>query len=40
MELLHQLNSAGTTICMVTHDPHYAANATRVIKLRDGQLTS
>jgi putative ABC transport system ATP-binding protein len=40
MELLEQLNAAGTTICMVTHDPRYAACAKRQITLLDGRLHS
>jgi len=38
MELLGELHSAGTTICMVTHDPRYAAYADRLIHLFDGQV--
>lgn len=38
MELLGELNSAGATICMVTHDPRYAAYADRMIHLFDGQV--
>ena len=38
MELLGELNSAGATICMVTHDARYAAYADRLIHLFDGQV--
>ena len=38
MELLGELHSAGATICMVTHDPRYAAYADRMIHLFDGQV--
>jgi putative ABC transport system ATP-binding protein len=38
MDLLGELNSAGATICMVTHDPRYAAYADRMIHLFDGQV--
>lgn len=38
MELLCELHSAGATICMVTHDPRYAAYADRTIHLFDGQV--
>ncbi|MFM2125911.1 MAG: hypothetical protein RL328_2362 [Acidobacteriota bacterium] len=38
MELLKTLHAAGSTICMVTHDPRYAAHAQRVIQLFDGRL--
>ena len=38
MEMLCQLNSLGTTICMVTHDPRYADMATRKLHLLDGKM--
>ena len=38
MELLHELHRAGATICMVTHDPRYAAHADRTIRLFDGRI--
>ena len=38
MELLRDMNRAGTTICMVTHNPDYAKHATRNIKLFDGRI--
>jgi putative ABC transport system ATP-binding protein len=38
MELLHELNRQGSTICMVTHDPRYARNADRTIHLFDGRI--
>ena len=40
MELLMKLHSEGVTICMVTHDPRYAAAAQRNLHLFDGQLAS
>ena len=40
MELLAELNAAGATICMVTHDPRYAACAGRVVHLFDGQVVA
>ncbi|NQY64736.1 MAG: ABC transporter ATP-binding protein [Alteromonadaceae bacterium] len=36
MSLLQDLNSQGTTIVLVTHDPRYADMADRIIKLSDG----
>jgi len=36
MELLRELHRGGATICMVTHDPRYAKNADRIIRLHDG----
>ncbi len=36
MELLRELHREGATICMVTHDPRFAAHAERTIHLFDG----
>jgi len=38
MKLLAELNEQGTTIVMVTHSPHDADYANRVIQLFDGQI--
>ena len=38
MELLKNINKAGTTIVMVTHDPQLATQATRNIFVKDGQV--
>jgi putative ABC transport system ATP-binding protein len=38
MEMLGELHRAGATICMVTHDPRYAAHAKRSIHLFDGRI--
>ncbi|MBX3155616.1 MAG: ABC transporter ATP-binding protein [Deltaproteobacteria bacterium] len=38
MELLCGLHAKGATICMVTHNPDYAAKATRVVHLFDGRV--
>lgn len=38
MEILHGVHEAGHTIVMVTHDPGIAANANRVIEIRDGRI--
>lgn len=38
MDLLAELHEAGSTICMVTHDPRYARHAQRAIHLFDGQI--
>ncbi|HZH42674.1 MAG TPA: ABC transporter ATP-binding protein [Lysobacter sp.] len=39
MELLEEINAAGTTIVMVTHDPELAARAQRNVHIIDGQVT-
>jgi putative ABC transport system ATP-binding protein len=36
--LLRQLHEDGATIVMVTHSAHDAANAERIIALRDGRV--
>lgn len=38
MELLAELHAGGATVCMVTHDPRYAAYARRQILLLDGRI--
>jgi putative ABC transport system ATP-binding protein len=38
MDLLRDLHQNGATICMVTHDPRYAAFADRAIHLFDGRV--
>jgi putative ABC transport system ATP-binding protein len=38
MDLLRELHRGGATICMVTHDPRYAAHADRTIELFDGRV--
>jgi putative ABC transport system ATP-binding protein len=38
MELLTDLHSNGSTICMVTHDPRFARHADRTVNLYDGQI--
>jgi len=39
MELLDQLNTAGFTIVVITHDPAVAAHAGRAIGISDGVLS-
>jgi putative ABC transport system ATP-binding protein len=38
MGLLRELHRDGATICIVTHDPHYANFAERTIHLLDGRI--
>jgi putative ABC transport system ATP-binding protein len=40
MRVFGDLHSAGQTVVMVTHEPDIAANAARVITLRDGRIES
>ncbi|MEL7369118.1 MAG: ABC transporter ATP-binding protein [Myxococcota bacterium] len=40
MQLLEDLNRAGSTICMVTHNPEHARAAGRCIHMFDGRLVS
>ena len=38
LELLRELNRAGTTIVVITHDAHVAAAARRQVTMRDGRI--
>jgi len=40
MALLHELNAAGRTIVLITHDPDIAASANRQVHLRDGRIVA
>jgi putative ABC transport system ATP-binding protein len=40
MDLLHELNAAGATILMITHDAGLAARLPRQIRLLDGRVVS
>jgi len=40
MELLRSLHQQGATICMVTHDPRYEAQADRTVHMFDGRITT
>ena len=40
MELLHEIHAAGSTICMVTHDPRFETYAQRIVRLFDGETVS
>lgn len=40
MELLHELNAAGTTICVITHDNDIADSLPRQVRFCDGTVTS
>ncbi|HZS48226.1 MAG TPA: ABC transporter ATP-binding protein [Blastocatellia bacterium] len=39
MEMLRDLHSKGTTICMVTHDPRFVHMANRLVNMLDGKMT-
>lgn len=38
MEILHQLNQAGNTIILITHDNSIAMQAKRVVRIQDGEI--
>jgi len=38
MEILKELNSKGITIIMVTHEKEYTKYATKVVKMKDGEI--
>ena len=38
LEMLDQLNAAGRTVIIVTHDPNVAKRCRRVVELRDGRI--
>ncbi len=40
MQLLENINAAGTTIIMVTHDPRLSARASRNINILDGRIVA
>ncbi|HEY7687217.1 MAG TPA: ABC transporter permease, partial [Dongiaceae bacterium] len=40
LALLHELHASGRTIVLITHDPAIAAQAERVIQIRDGHVIS
>ncbi|WP_445396309.1 ABC transporter ATP-binding protein [Streptomyces sp. LE64] len=40
MELLHELNAAGTTVCVITHDHGIADALPRRVRMRDGLVVA
>jgi putative ABC transport system ATP-binding protein len=40
LDMMKQLNKEGNTIIMITHDKEIAAEANRIITVRDGKITS
>ena len=38
MEIIAELHEAGSTVCMVTHNPDFAAQAERRVRLFDGRV--
>ena len=38
MDLFQKLNEEGMAVLMITHDSHVAAQASRMVVIRDGQL--
>jgi putative ABC transport system ATP-binding protein len=40
MEIFHSLNSQGVTIVLVTHEPDIAAQARRIVQMKDGKIVA
>jgi putative ABC transport system ATP-binding protein len=40
MALLRELNDAGTTVVVITHDREIAAGLTRQVSMRDGRVVA
>jgi len=40
LALLHELNGAGTTIVLITHDSDVAVAANRSVRVRDGRVAA
>lgn len=40
MQILHELHEEGRTVILITHDPEIAAEAKRVVKIKDGRIVS
>jgi macrolide transport system ATP-binding/permease protein len=40
MKLLHELADAGHTVILITHDRNVAAQARRIVEIRDGQIVA
>jgi putative ABC transport system ATP-binding protein len=40
LALFRRLNSAGRTVVLITHEPEVAAEARRVLRIRDGRIVS
>jgi ABC-type lipoprotein export system ATPase subunit len=39
MDLFRELNNAGSTIILITHDPDLASQASRLVYINDGRLS-
>ena len=39
MDIFHELHEGGNTIVLITHDDDVAKQASRIVRIKDGQLT-
>lgn len=38
MKIITELNERGNTVVVVTHDPNIAAQAKRIVRIKDGRI--
>ncbi len=38
MKIIKELNERGNTVVLITHDPNIAAQAKRIVKIKDGRI--
>jgi putative ABC transport system ATP-binding protein len=38
MKIIKELNENGNTVVLITHDPNIAAQAKRIIRIKDGHI--
>ena len=40
MQIFQELNDQGITVVLVTHEPHIARHARRLVQVRDGKIVA